>query len=199
MVTRYSVGNVSRALEGGTQARSVEKARTGTGVTACTWYAWSVAHGPFGTAATSTSPGDEQPPDGQHRRPGHRPRYLRARPPAPCRERKGQDKPGGLARRRHSTSGVEGRGRQLKVEVVPVWSWPVRVNAVSPGIIKTPVHPAGSYEELGGRLPQLGRGRPGQRRGGRRLVPGILALRHRGDPAHRWRPDRRPLTLNESS
>ena len=33
----------------------------------------------------------------------------------------------------------------------------IRVNAVSPGIIQTPVHPADSYEELGDRLPPLGR------------------------------------------
>ena len=33
----------------------------------------------------------------------------------------------------------------------------VRVNAVAPGIIQTPVHPAGSYDDLGGRLPPLGR------------------------------------------
>jgi len=36
-------------------------------------------------------------------------------------------------------------------------------------------------------------GRPGQRRGGRRIVPGVIALHHRGDPAHRRRPSRRPL------
>lgn len=89
---------------------------------------------------------------------------------------KARTSPGAWPGGGHSTSGVEGRGLQLKVEVVPVWSWPVRVNVVSPGIIKTPVHPAGSYEELGGRLPPLGRGRPGQRCGGRRLVPGGIAL-----------------------
>jgi NAD(P)-dependent dehydrogenase (short-subunit alcohol dehydrogenase family) len=33
----------------------------------------------------------------------------------------------------------------------------IRVNAVSPGIIQTPMHPADSYEELGDRLPPLGR------------------------------------------
>jgi NAD(P)-dependent dehydrogenase (short-subunit alcohol dehydrogenase family) len=32
----------------------------------------------------------------------------------------------------------------------------IRVNAVAPGIIQTPVHPAGSYDDLGGRLPPLG-------------------------------------------
>ena len=33
----------------------------------------------------------------------------------------------------------------------------IRVNAVSPGIIQTPMHPADSYDELGDRLPPLGR------------------------------------------
>jgi NAD(P)-dependent dehydrogenase (short-subunit alcohol dehydrogenase family) len=33
----------------------------------------------------------------------------------------------------------------------------IRVNAVSPGIIQTPMHPADSYEELGDQLPPLGR------------------------------------------
>jgi NAD(P)-dependent dehydrogenase (short-subunit alcohol dehydrogenase family) len=32
----------------------------------------------------------------------------------------------------------------------------IRVNAVSPGVIQTPVHPAKSYEDLGDRLPPLG-------------------------------------------
>jgi NAD(P)-dependent dehydrogenase (short-subunit alcohol dehydrogenase family) len=32
----------------------------------------------------------------------------------------------------------------------------IRVNAVAPGIIQTPLHPAGSYDDLGGRLPPLG-------------------------------------------
>jgi NAD(P)-dependent dehydrogenase (short-subunit alcohol dehydrogenase family) len=33
----------------------------------------------------------------------------------------------------------------------------IRVNAVSPGIIQTPTHPAESYDNLGDRLPPLGR------------------------------------------
>jgi NAD(P)-dependent dehydrogenase (short-subunit alcohol dehydrogenase family) len=33
----------------------------------------------------------------------------------------------------------------------------IRVNAVSPGVIQTPMHPAESYEDLGDRLPPLGR------------------------------------------
>jgi NAD(P)-dependent dehydrogenase (short-subunit alcohol dehydrogenase family) len=33
----------------------------------------------------------------------------------------------------------------------------IRVNAVSPGIIQTPMHPPESYQGLGDRLPPLGR------------------------------------------
>ena len=43
--------------------------------------------------------------------------------------------------------------RSLAIEYA---SHGIRVNAVAPGIIQTPVHPAGSYDELGGRLPRLG-------------------------------------------
>ena len=73
----------------------------------------------------------------------------------------------------------------------------IRVNAVSPGIIQTPGHPSDSHDCLGGSAPPARPPRPGQRRGGRRLVPGVLAVHHRRDLARRRRPDRRSLTSNE--
>jgi NAD(P)-dependent dehydrogenase (short-subunit alcohol dehydrogenase family) len=50
--------------------------------------------------------------------------------------------------------GLAAATRSLAIEYA---AYGIRVNAVSPGIIATPVHPAGSCEHLGGRLPPLGR------------------------------------------
>ena len=60
--------------------------------------------------------------------------------------------------------------RSLAVEYA---SRGIRVNAVSPGIIQTPMYPAESYEGLGSRLPPLGR--PGQISD---VVDGILFLEY---------------------
>ena len=50
--------------------------------------------------------------------------------------------------------GVAAATRSLAVEYA---SRGIRVNAVSPGIIQTPVHPPESYDGLGDQLPPLGR------------------------------------------
>ena len=46
-----------------------------------------------------------------------------------------------------------------------------------------------SYDEPRRPAAPLGRVRPGQRRRERHLVPGVIALHHRRDPAHRRRPE----------
>jgi NAD(P)-dependent dehydrogenase (short-subunit alcohol dehydrogenase family) len=51
-------------------------------------------------------------------------------------------------------SGLAAATRSLAIEYA---SSGIRVNAVSPGVIQTPMHPAESYEALGDRLPPLGR------------------------------------------
>ena len=50
--------------------------------------------------------------------------------------------------------GLAAATRSLAVEYA---SRGIRVNAVSPGIIQTPMHPADSYDGLGDQLPPLGR------------------------------------------
>jgi NAD(P)-dependent dehydrogenase (short-subunit alcohol dehydrogenase family) len=68
----------------------------------------------------------------------------------------------------------------------------IRVNAVSPGVIKTPMHAPQTHEFLAGLHPV-------KRMGEIRdiveavLYPGERRLRHRRDPACRWRPERRAL------
>jgi NAD(P)-dependent dehydrogenase (short-subunit alcohol dehydrogenase family) len=50
--------------------------------------------------------------------------------------------------------GLAAATRSLAVEYA---SRGIRVNAVAPGVIQTPVHPAASYAQLGDQLPPLGR------------------------------------------
>ena len=52
-----------------------------------------------------------------------------------------------------TTGGLAAATRSLATEYV---SYGIRVNAVAHGIIQAPLHPAGSYENLGGRLPPPG-------------------------------------------
>ena len=55
-----------------------------------------------------------------------------------------------------AAGGLAAATRSLAIEYA---AYGIRVNAVSPGIIATPEHPADSHEHLGGQLPL---GRPGQ-------------------------------------
>jgi NAD(P)-dependent dehydrogenase (short-subunit alcohol dehydrogenase family) len=64
--------------------------------------------------------------------------------------------------------GLAAATRSLAIEYA---AYGIRVNAVSPGVIQTPLHQADSYEALGGRLPPLGR--PGQVSD---VVDGVLFL-----------------------
>jgi NAD(P)-dependent dehydrogenase (short-subunit alcohol dehydrogenase family) len=64
--------------------------------------------------------------------------------------------------------GLAAATRSLAIEYA---SRGIRVNAVSPGVIQTPMHPAESYRDLGDQLPPLGRvGQVGD------IVDGILFL-----------------------
>ena len=68
----------------------------------------------------------------------------------------------------------------------------VRVNAVAPGIIKTPMNPEATHEALGQAPPGRPHGRAARyRRGG--PLSRACALRDRRDPARRRWPARRPL------
>ena len=72
----------------------------------------------------------------------------------------------------------------------------IRVNAVSPGIIQTPVHPAAELRRSRLAAPSGWARGPGQRHRRRHPLPGVFAVHHRRGPAHRRRPDRRPLTVH---
>ena len=83
--------------------------------------------------------------------------------------------------------GLAAATRSLAIEYAALG---IRVNAVSPGTrpdhasdrkLRRPQRPGSPARPRG----------PGRRRRGRRLVPGVLALHHRRDPAHRRRSDRR--------
>jgi NAD(P)-dependent dehydrogenase (short-subunit alcohol dehydrogenase family) len=67
-----------------------------------------------------------------------------------------------------TTGGLAAATRSLAIEYAP---YGIRVNAVSPGIIQIPVYSPESYDDLGDRLPPLGR--PGQVSD---VVDGVLFL-----------------------
>ena len=85
--------------------------------------------------------------------------------------------------------GLASATRSLAIEYA---SRGIRVNAVSPANIQTPVHAPETYDTLAGMIPARPGG-PDQQRRQCRLVPGAIALHHRRDRAHRRRPYRRSL------
>ena len=108
-------------------------------------------------------PGQEVPLPSRDRLPGdepagRRPSHLRVsgaaaqqrRPPGGAVHRDGRARGAGAP----TKGGLAALTRSLAIEYA---SRSIRVNAVSPGIIQTPVHPAESHQGLGGRLPRSGR------------------------------------------
>jgi NAD(P)-dependent dehydrogenase (short-subunit alcohol dehydrogenase family) len=70
----------------------------------------------------------------------------------------------------------------------------IRVNAVAPGFIKTPLNPPETHEMLAGMEPVGPHGRNSRHRGGG-SVPGARIVRNGRDPARRRRPGSRPLVI----
>src|SRR5439155_11202818 len=93
-----------------------------------------------------------------------------------------------------TNGGLAAVTRSLAIEYA---SRGVRINAVSPGIIKTPMHDAASYQGLAVPSPPgpVGMGR---RRRGRNPLPRTRLVRHRRDRAHRRRTSRRRLTQSDT-
>ena len=87
--------------------------------------------------------------------------------------------------------GLASPPRSLAIEYA---SRGIRVNAVSPGIIQTPVHPAGQLCRARLSAPPSRACGPGQRHRRRHPFSRVITVHYRRDPAHRRRPDRRPLT-----
>ncbi len=70
----------------------------------------------------------------------------------------------------------------------------IRVNAVAPGIIKTPMHAPETHDVLAGLHPM---GRMGEVKDivDESALSGARRIRHRRNPQYRWRPARRPLVI----
>ena len=98
-----------------------------------------------------------------------------------------RDRPSALAVL--TKGGLAAVARSLAIEYA---SRGVRVNAVSLGVIQTPMSDPASYAALGKSPPSRAHG-PGQRCGGRDPLPRAGYLHHRRDPAYRRRPVRRSL------
>ena len=84
--------------------------------------------------------------------------------------------------------GLAAATRSLAIEYAALG---IRVSALSSGITQTCMDSAGSSDCLSGRASPLGHAAQVSDVVGRRFVPGVLALHHRRDPAHRRRPGRR--------
>ncbi len=87
--------------------------------------------------------------------------------------------------------GLAAVARSLAVEYA---SRGVRVNAVSLGVIRTPVHNEDSYAGMAGAASTRAAW-GGERCRRRDPLPRARHVRHRGDLAHRWRPIRGSLML----
>ena len=111
----------------------------------------------------------------------------------PCRSTRSPGVPTVLANL--TKGGINSATKALAIEYAAKG---IRVNAVSPGIIKTPMHPAETHEFLAGAPSGEAHGRDSRHRGGGPL-PRVRRLRDRRDPPCRRRPERRSLEIPKST
>jgi NAD(P)-dependent dehydrogenase (short-subunit alcohol dehydrogenase family) len=116
------------------------------------WPAWSGSSRRRNPRRLHRDPSARSRHSMHHRRDGETVRRSRGQHLRhPCRLRELQHALGLAAL---TKGGLASATRSLAIEYA---SRGIRVNAVSPGIIQTPMHPVNSYSELGDRLPPLGR------------------------------------------